>query len=455
MKHISHRKHARRRYKRLMAALAGAAVVTSAMLPGIPIARVHAAENTAVTAPATVAEVPAAAAPATEPTAVETPSVAQVPEPATKSAAETPAAEPAATAQPATEQTTRDQKQSGQEERTQENRNQENRNQDRQQDRHNDEQHNAAGSPVAAVKAAAAVYGFDARHDNFSLQSQSSTEAVVLVRTDSGKTFKVRLSKANNSWRVDSVKEIITGGGGGVVRAGDPIDVVKDNAAIFGFDAAHDRFTLLSVDGGTAVVQVKTSGQTFKVDLERNGGKWVITTIRGIGNERYPATYRPASMYGYPTLGAATGPVATAAQTLYSTDSFANWTWQESAYPADMKLGVLVSPPAAAAQANIPGVIVDKVDSIDFGRQLVLYAHIGSVADRGYGIGIERVAQAGNDLTVTIRIKSPLANNDWSVTKTNDVIPIDRLSLNFTAPVHINFVDQDGVSLSSYTLQTK
>ena len=452
MKHISHRKHARRRYKRLMAALAGVAVVTSAMLPGIPIARVHAAENTAVTAPATVAEVPAAAAPATEPTAVETPSVAQVAEPAAKSAAETPAAEPAATAQPATEQT-RDQKQSNQEERTQENRNQENRNQDRQQDRHNDQQNNAAGSPVAAVKAAAAVYGFDARNDKFSLQSQSSNEAVVLVRTDSGKTFKVHLSQNHGNWRVDSVKEVVTGGGGGVIRTGDPVDVVKDNAAIFGFNAVKDRFTLLSVNGGTAVVQVKTSGQTFKVDLERNGGKWVITTIRGIGNERYPATYRPASMYGYPTLGIATGPVATE-KTLYSNDSFVNWSWQESAYPADMKLGVLVSPPAAT-QTSIPGVIVDKVDSIDFGRQLVLYAHIGSVADRGYGIGIERVAQTGNDLTVTVRIKSPLANNDWSLTKTNDVIPIDRLALNFTYPIHINFVDQDGVSLSSYTLQTK
>lgn len=451
MKHISHRKHARRRYKRLMAALAGAAVVTSAMLPGIPIARVHAAENTAVTAPATVAEVPAAA-PATEPTAVETPSVAQVAEPAAKSAAETPAAEPAATAQPATEQTG-DQKQSGQEERTQENRNQENRNQDRQQDRHNDEQNNAAGSPVAAVKAAAAVYGFDARNDKFSLQSQNSNEAVVLVRTDSGKTFKVHLSQNHGNWRVDSVKEVVTGGGGGVIRTGDPVDVVKDNAAIFGFNAAKDRFTLLSVNGGTAVVQVKTSGQTFKVDLERNGGKWVITTIRGIGNERYPATYRPASMYGYSTLGIATGPVATE-KTLYSNDSFVNWSWQESAYPTDMKLGVLVSPPAAT-QTSIPGVIVDKVDSIDFGRQLVLYAHIGSVADRGYGIGIERVAQTGNDLTVTVRIKSPLANNDWSLTKTNDVIPIDRLALNFTYPIHINFVDQDGVSLSSYTLQTK
>jgi hypothetical protein len=451
MKHISHRKHARRRYKRLMAALAGAAVVTSAMLPGIPIARVHAAENTAVTAPATVAEVPAAA-PATEPTAVETPSVAQVAEPAAKSPAETPAAEPAATAQPATEQTG-DQKQSGQEERTQENRNQENRNQDRQQDRHNDEQNNAAGSPVAAVKAAAAVYGFDARNDKFSLQSQNSNEAVVLVRTDSGKTFKVHLSQNHGNWRVDSVKEVVTGGGGGVIRTGDPVDVVKDNAAIFGFNAAKDRFTLLSVNGGTAVVQVKTSGQTFKVDLERNGGKWVITTIRGIGNERYPATYRPASMFGYSTLGIATGPVATE-KTLYSNDSFVNWSWQESAYPADMKLGVLVSPPAAT-QTSIPGVIVDKVDSIDFGRQLVLYAHIGSVADRGYGIGIERVAQTGNDLTVTVRIKSPLANNDWSLTKTNDVIPIDRLALNFTYPIHINFVDQDGVSLSSYTLQTK
>ncbi len=393
MKHKNHRKSARRKYKRLFAALAGAAVVTSALLPSLPISKVHAAENTVVASPASSAEA------GTKP-------------------------------EPSKEQ------------------------RDKERDR-NEDRHNVSGSPVAAVKAAAAAYGFDARNDSFSLQSSSSTDAIVLVRTDSGKTFKVRLSKDNNGlWRIDSVKEVITGGNSdGVIRPGDPVDVVKDNAGTFGFDAYNDRFTLLSVDGGKAIVEVRTSGQTFKVDLERSGGKWVITTIRGIGNSQYPATYRPASLFGYRIP--VTGPVTLGDRTLYSNDAYAGWVWREPSYPADMQVGVLMAKPDPANTAGIPSVIVDKVDTIDFGRQLVLYAHIGSVSERGYGIGIEKVVQTGNDLTVTIRTRSPLDNNRWSLTKTNDVIPIDRLALNFAEPIHINFIDQNGISISSYTLHTK
>jgi len=45
-------KDVRRKYKRLVAALAGAAVVSSALLPGLPISRVYAADNTEVANPA-------------------------------------------------------------------------------------------------------------------------------------------------------------------------------------------------------------------------------------------------------------------------------------------------------------------------------------------------------------------------------------------------------------------
>ncbi|WP_371372494.1 hypothetical protein [Sporomusa aerivorans] len=425
MKHISHRKNARRKYKRLVAALAGAAVVTSAMLPGLPISKAHAAENT-------VTAIPAAAETASKPLppAVETP-------PVKNTTAETPADPTPATPKPDTEQNRQN-------------------TQERKPDRPKEERPNTVGSPVAAVKAAAAAYGFDARHDSFSLQSQSETEAVVLVRNDSGETYKVRLSKDKDTWRIDSVKEVITGGSGGVIRSGDPVDVVKANAGTFGFDAANDRFSLLSVAADKAIVQVKTSGQTFKVDLERKGGKWVITTIRGIGNGQYPATYRPASMYGYPTLGASTGPVVvTNERTIYRNDSFKNWAWLEPTYPADMKMGILLFKPDPANPIDIPNIIVEKVDAIDFGRQLALYAHIGSVTEQGYGIGIEKVTQAGNDLTVTIRTKSPLANHRWSSTQTSDVIPIDRLSLNFADPIHIYFVDQNGTALSTYTIHNR
>lgn len=419
MKHTSRRKSARRKYKRLVAALAGAAVVTSAMLPGLPLSKVHAAENTAITAPA-----PAAGA-----------------SPVTAPDKETQPAEQTNTARESTKDTTK-------------NRDTERTERDTERNREQKQQHTAS-SPVAAVKAAAATHGFDTRHDSFSLEWNSASEAVVMVRQDNGKAFKVRLSKDGDTWKITSVTKIVTGGhSDGVVRLGDPVDVVRDNASTFGFDAADDTFTLLSMAGSKAVVQVKTSGQTFKVDLERSNGKWVITTIRGIGNGKYPATYRPASLFGYRTLGAATGPVVTITErTLYNNDAFADWSWRQGSYPSDMRTGVLLAEPKPAAE--LPGVIVDKVDSIDFGRQFVLYAHLGSVSDRGYGIGIERVVQTGNDLTVTIRTKSPLENRRLAPTKTNDVIPIDRLALNFDDPIHIKFVDQTGKTLNTYTIVKK
>ncbi|HWR07034.1 hypothetical protein [Sporomusa sp.] len=394
MINTSRRKIAKRKYKRLVAALAGAAVVTSALLPGLPIAKVHAAENTVTASPA--------------PTTEATP-------PSTDTRNNT--------GEPTKERTTDNDTQ-------------------RDKERPKDNQ-NVAGSPVAAVKAAAAAYGFDARRDRFSLQSSSANTAVVLVRKDNGKTFNVRLTKDHDKWKIVSVKEVSSGG---VIRGGDPVDVVRDNAGRFGFDAYHDTFTLLSVTSGKAIVQVKTSGQTFKVDLEKNGSKWVITTIRGIGNSKYPATYRPASMYGNSTV------VTTNSQILYTSDAFSDWTWNQSTYPQDMKLGVLLAKPVSADTAGIPGIIVDKVESIDFGRQFVLYAHLGSVADRGFGIGVEKVVQTSNDLKVTIRTKSPLTNNRLSVTKTNDVIPLDRLTLNFANPINITFVDQNGTTLSTYTV---
>ena len=407
MKHTSRRKNAQRKYKRLVAALAGAAVVTSAMLPGLPFSKVYAAENTAMTAPASGTET----------------DLSTEGKPDTNKN---------------TNETTK--KDAG--------------NRDRDKERPAEQQ---SASPIAAVKAAAAKYGFDARHDSFSLQWHSSTEAVVMVRTDNGKTFKVRLTKLGDTWKIDSVTKVVTGGtGDGVIHLGDPLEVVKANAATFGFDAYDDSFTLLSIAGGKAVVQVKTSGQTFKVDLEKSSNKWVITTIRGIGNSNYPATYRPASLYGYKMLSATTGTVTTVTErTLYNNNDFADWTWNENAYPADMKVGVLLVKPVSADVADIPGIIVDKVESIDFSRQLVLYTHIGSVDSNGYGIGIEKVVQTGNDLTVTIRTKSPLENRRLSPTITNDVIPLDRLTLNFDNPIHIQFVDQKGTTLSNYTLYKK
>lgn len=395
MKQTKRKKNIQRKYKRLMAALAGAAVVTSAMLPGLPIA--NAAANTVVASPAPETGVTAAGE---------------------RDKDRTPAQD-------------NNQKQS----------------KDREHARPNNKPQPVSGSPVDAVKKSASSHGFDARRDTFTLQWQSSSEAVVQVRTTKGKTFIVRLTAKNGVWKIDSVKESRDR----IIQAGDPINIVKNNAATFGFDALRDNFTLLSASAGKAIVQVRTSGQTFKVDLEKSGGRWIITTIRGIGNGKYPATFRPASMYGY-VPGSASRPVINIQQTLYSSNEFTGWSWNEGAYPADMKMGIVLSTLGSPANAGIPRIIADKIDSINFSRQVALYAYIGSVADRGYGIGIEKVVQTDNTLTVTVRTKSPLENYRLSPTKTNDVITIDRSFLNFSNPFQIKFVDQNGTILRLYTV---
>jgi len=59
-----------------------------------------------------------------------------------------------------------------------------------------------------------------------------------------------------------------------------PVQVVVDNAYSLGFDAANDSFTLLSIAGGAAVVQVGHDGQTFNVDLTWDGDSWDIAGVR-------------------------------------------------------------------------------------------------------------------------------------------------------------------------------
>lgn len=226
-----------------------------------------------------------------------------------------------------------------------------------------------------------------------------------------------------------------------------PVQVVRDNAATYGFDASRDSFSLLSRSGDRATVRVVHNGQTFKVDLERNGDSWAITTIRGIGDMHHPATYTPSSFFPGAAL---IGPTAPAAQTtIFQTNAFNGWNWTEANYPADMAFGIaLQDPRSVGTTTNIPGDVLDKTD---FARQVLLSAHVGSVAPQGYGVAITKVVRGGNDLTVTVRTKSPQAG-DTTATKTDDYLAVDRTALDFSRPIHVAFVDQYGTVLVTYTV---
>jgi len=371
MKPRHSKKGIKRKYKRIAAALAGAAVITSAMLPGIPVFKVHASPN--------AANVSAS--------------------PVTASDLET----------------------------------------------------GATSAPLKVARQHAGEYGFDTSHDRFSLQKRTDTEAVVLVQTGDVGTYKMVLKKDdNNQWQIVSVYSIDRD----IAAPGDPVTIVMDNAARFGFDAANDRFSLLSLTAGKAIVQVRTSGQTFKVDLVKKNGSWEITTIRGIGNAKYPATFIPASMFYY---GAAvTQPVVSIDEqkVLFQTDKFAGWSWNQETYPGDIDFGVLIQDPRLIDTTNlIPASVMDLLKDIDLTNKFVLYAYLGTTPASGYGIGIEKVVQTGNDFTVTIKARSPLANETQpAATKAADYIAIDRSALDFSNPIIITFVDGNGTILSQYTL---
>ena len=231
-----------------------------------------------------------------------------------------------------------------------------------------------------------------------------------------------------------------------------PVEVVRNNAAYYGFDADNDSFSLLSKSDSKAIVQVRRmGGQTFKVDLEQSGDSWVITTIRGIGNMKYPATYIPASMFSHHVVVAA--PVAAGERIIFTADNYASWNWSERTYPSDMHFGIYTANPSLVESGQVlPDAVVKALAAIDYTRQFVFYADLGSVPPKGYGIGIEKVAQTGNTLLVTVRTASPgLTTSNLTFTKNYDYITIDRSAVDFAKPVHVRFITPDGQALSGYT----
>jgi hypothetical protein len=366
MKYNNHRKPFRKNYKRVVAAMAGAAVISSAMLPGLPAAQAKTQEVQSA-APQTV------------------------------------------------DKTT--------------------------------EGRSSVHSPLYAARQYAKTHGYDISRQNLSLQWSSNYDASVLLRQDNGSTYRIKLVKnKDNTWRVVSMNKVDQQ----VNNMRDPVDVVKDNAAVFGFDARHDRFTLLSLVGSKAIVQVRSNGQTFKVDLVKKGAGWDITTIRGIGDMNHPATYIPASSFLYKTAGT----ISPAQNILYRTNIYENWKWNETVYPKDMTFGIVLENPELA-KATIPEDVRKQIANVHYNTRFVVFAHLGSIAPRGYGIGIEKITQTGNVITVNVHTKSPNNAADLPPTKYSDYIAVDRAVLQNTNRIHIAFIDQNGTILNNYTIAVK
>ncbi|MEG6586907.1 hypothetical protein [Dendrosporobacter sp. 1207_IL3150] len=155
----------------------------------------------------------------------------------------------------------------------------------------------------------------------------------------------------------------------------------------------------------------------------------------------------------YSQIGQLTSNTTVNQQVIYQTNNFKDWTWLENSYPKDMVLGVFLEDVRLDQFTNNPtNNPLNPLNGVDFDEQFVIYAYLGSIEGRGYGIGIEKIAQAGNSITVTVRTNSPQPNEaNLPTTKIADFVPVSRKTLNFNSPIQITFIDQKGAVLSSDT----
>jgi len=193
--------------------------------------------------------------------------------------------------------------------------------------------------------------------------------------------------------------------------------------------------------------QPPTNAKKDKI-LARPNDENRLSIFRRMKNTAYPFSSNLARLGEQPVA------TLTNQQVLYQTSNFKEWAWHESSYPQDMVFGVFLEDVRLSEIANLSATnALNPLNGVDFDQQFVVYAYLGSVATHGYGIGIEKIAQAGNNITVTIRSKSPQPNEENPpVTKIADFVPVSRKTLDFSKPIQITFIDQKGAVLFNYTI---
>lgn len=145
--------------------------------------------------------------------------------------------------------------------------------------------------------------------------------------------------------------------------------------------------------------------------------------------------------------------LAASQQVLFQSANYDTWSWNESTYPQEMTFGVFLRNPLQNGLSTpIPKNVLSTFNNVNFGNQFIIYAHLGTKLSPGHAIGISRVVQNGNDLTVTVRTNSPQPNNALGPTKADDLVQIDRATLNFAVPINITFVNENGTILNNYTI---
>jgi hypothetical protein len=152
-------------------------------------------------------------------------------------------------------------------------------------------------------------------------------------------------------------------------------------------------------------------------------------------------------------LGLNSGKIEVARLLLFNTDIYEGWQWHETAFARDMAMGLLTSDQRIGSGiASLSSNSFNLLKGVDFARNLVIFAHLGTMSGQGYGIGIASVVQTGNNLTVIVRFKSPGLEDTPAIIKVDDFVRIPRGTLDFRRRIDITFEDKNGTVLAHQVL---
>jgi hypothetical protein len=326
--------------------------------------------------------------------------------------------------------------------------------------------------PVDVVKNNAAKYGFNQRTDTFTLITQISVagkgKAYVLVGHGS-QYYIVELTQPVSSghkriWQIVSIKEASVTAkpgkpdtGSGVVGLDynkvikwqqnvdegrelwrlDPMQVAKNEGKQYYGFRDNAQYTIIRKLSSSPIAR---HGQ-IDMQVSQNGKKYTMILVRPLGSDKGAiwTTYRV-----YETVTQPEKPASS--QVVFQTDKYKNWTWYKPQYPQDMGVAVVYTRQMQMrAQQQMPQSVLDQLNNVDLTNKVALVAYLGETSSR-HDIGIEKVVVKGNQMTVTVRAKSPRLNapDTRDLTSPSDFVLVKRSLFKTDNTMNVTFVDQNG-----------
>ena len=330
-------------------------------------------------------------------------------------------------------------------------------------------------NPVQVVKNNAAKYGFNAKSDSFTLISQISashkSKAYVLVGHGS-KYYLVELSQPNGKriWQIVSIREaaVVTKPDKPVVGNGvagldynkvikwqqnvdegrelwrlDPMEVAKREGKLYYGLGDKAQFKIVRQLSSSSIAR---HGQ-IDLQVTQNGKNYTMILVRPLGSDD------GAIWTTYKVYETVVQPGQPSGKVIFQTNAYKDWHWQKPEYPQDMGVAVVYSRQLQMKAQTVPQPVLDELSTVDLTDKVALLAYLGGTSS-SHDIGIEKVTVKGNQMTVTVRAKSPRLNDPdiRDFVYPADYVLVDRNLFTVSGGMNVKFVDQDGKVLGKTTV---